>query len=683
MSQDFQKVLVKDDRLMVTDSVKYAVIKGGSNMTCSQYQAISQSPSSVTFNIQVPSQETVISRNALVRTTLTFTVQAKYNAAYDAGVGGAGYPMLDYGQQDAFAAFPFNQCVNSVQWTINNNTVSQNTREILPTLLRIHDKRWLSRYNGMTPTMYDTYGSYNDAVGANNNPLGNWQNSASLDNDLIPRGCFPARFYYYAGTTLTLGVPSLTAAAPTQTCYIDINVTEPVLVSPWTFAGDDSCGMYGIQNLNAIYNLTSVANTAFRMANTDSRFTAVNGGASSTAPIVTLFAVNNTQLLLQYLTPHPSDLMPSRNCLPYYELPRYLTSNLPALGRATSNMFITQNLAQTAPVAIANTATSSSGPAPVYNTTSDAWNLYNGGLPSFIGANGLPASVSLVSQSLQLNQIPDKIYITVGYPQTSPTKTCAFTDSFASIANISINWNNSSGLLSSATQQDLWRMSVENGINQSWQEFQGYTAGIITPKAVTYTALNNAGAAAVPITIPAGTPTYIQTCGSVLCLEFGKDIELKDDYYAPGSLGNFQLQFNLGVYNTSPLYDISTGYVIQTIIQNSGVFSLERGVASSYLGILTKSDVLEASRDKPYAYSDAIRMVGGAAGASSGFFKRLMGTMGRIAPKMLHEGIDDFVAHKGKGESGGGVSGAGVSGAGQSGGRRHRKGMGALEDRLY
>lgn len=643
MSQDFQKVLVKDDRLMVTDSVKYAVIKGGSNMTCSQYQAISQSPASITFNVQVPSQETVISRNALIQTTLTFSVSATPNPQYL--VGDPSAQLLDYGSQDAFGPFPFNQCVNSVQWTINNNTVSQNTREILPVLTRIHDKRWLARYNGMTPTMFDTYGNYNDADGANNNPLGNWQNSTSLDNDLIPRGCFPAAIQNAA---LTSGNQA--------TAYITITVTEPVLVSPWTFAGDDSCGMYGIQNLNAIYNLTAggVNQTAFRMANTDTRFLG--------APVVTLANVTNTRLLLQYLTPHPSDLMPSRNCLPYYELPRYITSQtFGGILNATKNLWLQSTAG----------AVMSAGPIlpPIYdyNTNGTITSTSTMGYAaSSLGPAGtvtgglpVPGAASIQSQSLQLNQIPDKLYITAALPPSFKTSSCA--DSYLAITSITINWNNSSGLLSSATQQDLWRMSTENGINQSWQEFRGFTSGPTLKVAQTYGAT----------TVPVGTQTYIQTCGSVLCLEFGKDIELKDDYYAPGSLGNFQLQYTITVENYSPVSYGPGQITLQTIVQNSGVFSLERGVASSYLGILTKSDVLEASRDKPYAYSDAIRMVGGA--HSSGFFKRLMGTLGRIAPKALPivmEAIKDYRSHKDGGASGGSRSGG-------------KKSMGSLEDRLY
>jgi hypothetical protein len=50
----FEKVLVKDDRLDVSDKIKYAVMKGGQNMTSAQFNAISQSTSSHTYNIQVP-----------------------------------------------------------------------------------------------------------------------------------------------------------------------------------------------------------------------------------------------------------------------------------------------------------------------------------------------------------------------------------------------------------------------------------------------------------------------------------------------------------------------------------------------------------------------------------------------------------------------------------------------------
>jgi hypothetical protein len=54
MSSDFSKVLVKDDRLMVSDKLNYAVYKGGQNMTVNTFNAISKSNSQLVFNIQVP-----------------------------------------------------------------------------------------------------------------------------------------------------------------------------------------------------------------------------------------------------------------------------------------------------------------------------------------------------------------------------------------------------------------------------------------------------------------------------------------------------------------------------------------------------------------------------------------------------------------------------------------------------
>lgn len=50
---DFVKVKVIDPRLNVTDRVKYKVEKGGQNVTCAQFNAISQTTSSHTYNVQV------------------------------------------------------------------------------------------------------------------------------------------------------------------------------------------------------------------------------------------------------------------------------------------------------------------------------------------------------------------------------------------------------------------------------------------------------------------------------------------------------------------------------------------------------------------------------------------------------------------------------------------------------
>ena len=56
MSETFEQILVKDDRLgCITPKVKYQVLKGGQNITCQTNKAISQSPSNHVYNVAVPS----------------------------------------------------------------------------------------------------------------------------------------------------------------------------------------------------------------------------------------------------------------------------------------------------------------------------------------------------------------------------------------------------------------------------------------------------------------------------------------------------------------------------------------------------------------------------------------------------------------------------------------------------
>jgi hypothetical protein len=112
--------------------------------------------------------------------------------------------------------------------------------------------------------------------------------------------------------------------------------------------------------------------------------------------------------------------------------------------------------------------------------------------------------------------------------------------------------------------------------------------------------------------------------GSLLVLEFGKDIPLQEQYYAPGSLGSFSLQVNLNCVNQSAATIVDLELVIITM--NSGVFVVERGSSSIFTGLLTKADVLEVASQKPYYRADAVRMVGG------GFLDSLKSIIGKVLP---------------------------------------------------
>ena len=80
------------------------------------------------YNIVVPSLETVIDRR--VNWTSTVTLEINATCAADK-------QPVNYGVRDALAPFPLHQLVNTMTATINNNTVSMNTKDILPAMLRM------------------------------------------------------------------------------------------------------------------------------------------------------------------------------------------------------------------------------------------------------------------------------------------------------------------------------------------------------------------------------------------------------------------------------------------------------------------------------------------------------------------------------------------------------------------
>jgi hypothetical protein len=93
-------------------------------------------------------------------------------------------------------------------------------------------------------------------------------------------------------------------------------------------------------------------------------------------------------------------------------------------------------------------------------------------------------------------------------------------------------------------------------------------------------------------------------------LDFATVVQLTEEFYAPGSLGNFQLQFTLQVANQDIVNIAAGGLELVLVVVNSGIMVTDRGQTSTYTGILTKSDVLDASEQEPLSISDVKRIVG-------------------------------------------------------------------------
>jgi hypothetical protein len=611
---DFTNVLVKDSRIAgITDQLSYSVQSGASSNTYQSFPAVSKTNSQLSFNIQVPSENIIVNREILLRATLDFTMYIKVQAQDTQALNLCG--------EDALSPFPLNQLFTTASAQINNTNVSCNTADILPIILQLADQRELSTYNDMCPALLDTfYAKFADtfisdagSVGthgastttgivaaypqtatsslyqrpANNSPLAGY-NQQSLDGAYRPRGAFPLRVVSIRRSSATAASNVAYSLAAGDEFYValQVDVVEPIIgLSPFTYGNNqfNKAGLVGINNMNFVFNVDSTLSRLMcnavseDTADTQTYYKLLTCGHSTATGLTsgTTDLFNRAELLINFLSSQPTDLIPARNVVPYVDLPRFITT--------ASNSIATA----------------------VYKNTSSTTGIW--GIQ--------PTNQTFISQGIQLNQLPDYFIIAVrvkvgsnlyqnrsGHPQE-------FAPHFLPITGISVNLNNTSGLLSSASQADLYRISCANHSKQTWDAFRG--------RARVYQSTTSVGTAA---TLGAAITTTgmmgfrdIPTIGSVLVLNPAYDLSIPD-YLSSGSLGAYNFQFQVTCEN----YHVTSASItpeIVVICANSGVFSTIAGSSNIYTGILTKSMVLDAKKEaaeNPIMSSQYERMVGGA-----------------------------------------------------------------------
>ena len=70
-SADFKTILVKDSTIAgITDQLTYAVKSGASSKTYQAFPSVSNSSSTLTFNVQVPSENVIVDREVFIRTKI-------------------------------------------------------------------------------------------------------------------------------------------------------------------------------------------------------------------------------------------------------------------------------------------------------------------------------------------------------------------------------------------------------------------------------------------------------------------------------------------------------------------------------------------------------------------------------------------------------------------------------------
>ena len=528
----------------LSSSVDFAIKKGASQKTSQSFVANSKSSSQISFNITPPSEQTVIDRRILFKSTINFNLNvgtAAVPSAFAAGVS-----ALDYGLKDALQAFPLNKLFTTVTASVNNTAVSINLQDVLPALLHMVDREVLSEFHGTTPCYLDNYEAFLEcSTGVNadgssavsNNPLGTYK-EGSYSPMYKPRGSYPINIVSVTrgdGVNDLLAVAGGAAANDYWVIRCSVEVTEPLFISPMLYGDSryNQAGFLGVNSFNLTFNVDPTMKRFFSTASTAN-------GYSLSLDSVTPFG--DPTIIMDFLSLDSTFAVPTQLTLPFMDYPRFITNGAGALAANTSR---TQSI-----------------------------------------------------NSLQLDKIPDKLIVFVRRPMAEASVKTS--DSFLPISHVNVTFANASGLLSTYSQQQLWRMSRKNGCKQSWLEWSGKSRKHVTIPAAPYTAaLANANS--------------ISTCGGILVIDPALDLSLTQPYLTDGSQGQFQLQMSLTFLNHSAT---QFNPEIVVIAMNSGIISTVAGNSVLYTGLADMQRVMQVLEESKGSASSLVgsgdRMVGGA-----------------------------------------------------------------------
>jgi len=414
---ELSTVLINDSRYVnITDKVVLGVKDGPASVIYQKYIPNSNSTSSTLYNVNVPSENTLVDRNIHIQGTISCYYETAIAAnATDAASGAVIFKV-------APAAFPMNQALQSVSLTLNNSKLSVQTQDILPVYLKQFQQKFLSKNCQMTPSYVDKYfGKVSGAV--DNDGAGSYMSgieSAEKDSDTAGRfnEDFTVEVYLGSVAVANLRTPdpvtglytitNSTANASTVIVVCSVNVSEPLLGLPTAVMKEDESNYLGINNMELLLQWNDMRNV-FNISG--SRLWKSYAGDRDERLVLD----KQANLNLKYMSLHASQYakLNSKNILPYDEMVCYKKL-------FTGSDTITQQL----------------------------------------------------TDVISMRQIPDKIFIVVR-PQYQSQKPQFSNHLCFPITGLNITFNNVSGLLTSYRQKDLYQMSRRNGSQQTWAEFSG------------------------------------------------------------------------------------------------------------------------------------------------------------------------------------------------------------------
>lgn len=388
-------------------------------------------------------------------------------------------------------SFPFNRCCDEIRVNINGGAFFSQPLSYINAKERYWDQKKLCKsFQNVTPCIKPYL----------QNECGTETRIRRGTTDTIYAQGFPQIQYYptrmgdpwgfaygAAGALssrnqdiLPLSIRKLIAAGATGDVPITMTWEEPICGSPFSSRYDETYG-------RPLYNLTSM-DIAFNLQDLGNMFRVKEGGDGY---LITGYTVNidECQLLYQVMTVPETITPPPYTVVPYRRFVPYITDS----------------------------------PSPVAMNPEDS--------------NVASTNISITSGVYTLNEIPQAIWIFATHPlsafQTNPKDSIGGWTSnklAVPIRHVNISMGNTTQILNTATDKELYRIAKANGCQDSWAQF------------------------GLPYLPMLGTSTHaVEGVGSYLRLIPGTDITIPNETLVPGSNANnmvFQVTADFEVPNS-------------------------------------------------------------------------------------------------------------------------------------
>jgi hypothetical protein len=155
-----QPVRVVDTRVNIDKTLKWTFLQGPTLTSFQQYNANSQDTTSLSFNCNPPSMDTIVDR----KMRLLFPVQLTFNGhtgtQQTASAGSTANKLLSYGNGDAFRANPVSSIISGITMQINGGNVNLPLYDVIQPLSRFAKKSVLDQEWSCTTSFQDTYQEY-------------------------------------------------------------------------------------------------------------------------------------------------------------------------------------------------------------------------------------------------------------------------------------------------------------------------------------------------------------------------------------------------------------------------------------------------------------------------------------------------------------------------------------------